>query len=82
MPGFFMTDRDGTLSLKSDHQHYYQVQGQLMVTGVEFCDFVVFTKKDLVIQRIFPDLIFMQDLLDKLTEFHCQYVKPKLMPSL
>ena len=79
LPGFFMTERDDRLRLKTDHQYYFQVQGQLMVTGVEFCDFVVFTKKDFVIERIFPDIAFMQNLLDNLTKFYCQYVKPKIL---
>ena len=76
-----MTDRDGTLSLKSDHQHFYQVQGQLLFTGFNFVTGFL-QRKTLQINAFFADLIFLQDLLDKLTECHCQYVKPKVMPSL
>ena len=49
VPGFFMTYQNDTYDLKTEHNYYYQVQGQLLVTGVEYCDFVVSTRKDLVV---------------------------------
>lgn len=30
-----------TMSLKRQHAYYWQVQGQLLITGMEWCDFVV-----------------------------------------
>lgn len=78
--GFCLTksNHDDTVSLNQDHQYYFQVQGQLLVTGAEFCDFVVFTKNDLFIQRIKPDVKFMQDMLDRLSDFYFQHIKPLL----
>ncbi|KAK3907775.1 Alkaline nuclease [Frankliniella fusca] len=38
--------RPTVMKLKKTHRHYYQVQGQMLVTGKPFCDFVVFTFKD------------------------------------
>lgn len=34
-----------SFSLKKDHAYYIQVQGQMGVTGAEWCDFVVYTFK-------------------------------------
>lgn len=34
---------DGTVQLKHKHAFYYQVQGQMMVTGHRWCDFVFWT---------------------------------------
>ncbi|CAN7950320.1 unnamed protein product [Ixodes pacificus] len=34
---------DGTVQLKREHAFYYQVQGQMMVTGHRWCDFVFWT---------------------------------------
>jgi hypothetical protein len=63
----------GSISLKKNHLYYAQVQGQLMITGAEFCEFVVFTQNDLHVQRILPDIPFMSDLLQKLSSFFRNY---------
>ena len=64
--------------LRENHHYYFQVQGQLMVSGAEFCDFVVFTRKDFNIHRILPNLQCMQNMLDRLSEFYFTSVKPVL----
>lgn len=45
--------KDGNLELKQGHGYYWQVQGQLLLTGMEWCDFVVFAEEDTLIQRIY-----------------------------
>ena len=48
-PRFFLQyARDGALHLKREHKYFAQVQGEMAVMGVQWCDFVVFTaaKKD------------------------------------
>ncbi|CAM4313665.1 unnamed protein product [Leuciscus chuanchicus] len=44
-----------TMQLKRQHSYYWQVQGQLLISGMEWCDFVVFAEDDMVIQRIYKD---------------------------
>ena len=61
--------------LKRSHQYWYQVQGNLMITGAPFCDFIVFTQCDLFIERILPDLASMKSLLQKLTPAYTDHVK-------
>lgn len=75
---FLEIDQNETMCLKKSHSHYAQVQGQLMITGVEFCDFVVYTQSDLFVQRIFPDVIFMEHLLTKLVLFFKDHMRPYL----
>ena len=75
---FYLKNNSGTITLKKKHDYYHQVQGQLMVTGAEFCDFVVYTRKDLFIQRIFADVEFMQSMLDDLTDFYFKHFKSAL----
>ena len=41
-----------TDKLKTSHAYYAQVQGQMGVSGVEWCDFVVYTKKGMSVERI------------------------------
>lgn len=40
-----------------------QVQAQLFCTGAPYCDFVVYTKESLHIERIKPDPLFMEEKL-------------------
>ena len=47
--------------LKTNHEYYAQVQGQLAITGAAWCDFVVYTFKGMSIQRI----TFDQEFWDK-----------------
>ncbi|XP_041951961.1 uncharacterized protein LOC121712059 isoform X2 [Alosa sapidissima] len=51
----YLRSNGNTMSLKRQHVYYWQVQGQLLVTGMEWCDFVVFAEDDMVIQRIYRD---------------------------
>ena len=44
--------------LKLDHDYYYQVQGQMAITGIHKCDFVIWTTKDIFIQPITYDSQF------------------------
>jgi len=73
---FCLVKKNELMALKEDHHYYYQVQGQLMVSGASFYDFVVYTRKDLFIQRIYPNVLFMEKMIDKLSQFYLQYMKP------
>ena len=74
--GFCLTECDGTVQLKKDHAYMYQVQGQLMVTGAPFCEFVVYTKTDIHIERILPDTTFQENMLQKLSSFYKMHAVP------
>lgn len=62
--------------LKFNHDYWYQVQGQLLVTGAPFCMFIVYTKTDLWHSKILPDIDAMEMLLNKLSKFYIQHVQP------
>lgn len=69
------------ISLKRNHEYYSQLQGQLMITGYDFCDFIVYivyTKKDMFEERIYPDINFMQPMLKNLSTFFKNSAKPFL----
>lgn len=51
----YLKMQNGTLKLKQTHSYYWQVQGQLLLTGMEWCDFVVFAEEEILIQRIYRD---------------------------
>ncbi|XP_070205985.1 uncharacterized protein [Littorina saxatilis] len=60
-PKFYLENRDrARLSLKEKHEYYTQVQLQMFVTKTEFCDFVVWTPKDLAVVKVEYDPEFMK----------------------
>ncbi len=73
-------DSKECLRLRQDHPYYSQVQGQMAITGRNWCDFVVFTLKGLSIQRIAFDQEFWQtELLPKLTDFFDNCLAPEVV---
>ena len=66
---FCLTDIN-TVMLKRTHDYYYQVTGQLALTGAQFCDFVVWTEVDMFIERIHFDAKLWDDMKSKLAHFY------------
>ena len=66
---FFLDEFDGELALNVYHAYYYQVQAQLKLCNAKYCDFVVFRKEELFIQRIYLDEPFITISLEKCKEF-------------
>ena len=72
-------DNGVDLCLDTVHAYYYQVQCQLFVTGVEYCDFVVWTTKDLFVQRVLPDTDFWDRMLPRAILFYKKGVLPEML---
>ena len=70
---------DGRLHLSRSHPYYAQVQGEMAILDVEWCDFVVFSKGEVIADRILADLDYWNDLEEKLEQFYLQYVVPELL---
>lgn len=72
---FYLKKTFDGLRLKQSHVYYYQCQGVLNITGLPWIDFVVYTKKDLFIQRIARDInLWNSKILPKLTQFYANYL--------
>lgn len=73
----FYIDKIGdNFCLKETHSYYIQVQGQLAITGLTWCDFCVFFSEsnEICVHRIQFDLNFWTDkLLPKLKQFYINY---------
>ena len=75
------TIKDFSLSdsgLKRNHPHYFQCQVQLLVTGAAFCHYVVYTSKDIFIEKILPDEEVFKEILYKLSSFYAEFALPFL----
>ena len=57
---FHLQIKDDFPVLKTNHKYYYQVQGQMGITGAKWCDFVTYKFQGMIIGRIYfdPDLFF------------------------
>lgn len=73
---FFLQKNGDLFSLKHSHAHWYQIQGQLLISGALFCDFITYTKQDFYVERIYPHRPTMDALVRKLSEFYVHHFKP------
>lgn len=76
---------NGEVQLRRDHAYFYQVQGQMAVTGVEWCDFVIWTNagnsgRSTHVERVFFDTVFWHtELLPALLYFLRYALVPELL---
>ena len=73
----------GDINLRACHAHYYQVQNQMQVRDVQFCDFVVCTFKDdipsIFVKRVWRDDSFWGECHTQASSFFRQCVLPVLL---
>ena len=62
---------DGTL--KTNHDYYYQVQGQLYCTEKKMAKFIIFTIKDIKVINIPRDDVFITKMISQLDAFYKSY---------
>ncbi|XP_062603648.1 uncharacterized protein LOC134265461 [Saccostrea cucullata] len=80
---YLTTDDNGNIALKKSHSYYDQIQGQLYISKREVCYFVVFTLKDLFVQKIHLDKHYCENsLLPKLKVFFEKYYRPFIASKL
>ena len=68
-PSFFLEHQDGVLRLKRTHAYHYQVQFQLLVTGLDWADFVVWTPTEMHVERIAKQEGFNEECLPKVKTY-------------
>ena len=75
---------DGKCQLKIDHDYYFQIMGQMAITGIHSCDFVVWTTKDLFVQTIdFDSDLWISTCIPKLKHFYFFFMLPEILyPNL
>eukprot|EP00117_Sycon_ciliatum_P014839 scpid81162/ scgid14934/ len=69
---------NGVPTLKRNHQYYYQIMGQLAVTERQWCDYIVFTRRDIHVERIYFDEAFWSEMLATLTNFFFNHIVERL----
>ncbi|CAC5411030.1 unnamed protein product [Mytilus coruscus] len=78
---FFLKSENGQISLKENHNYFYQVQGQMYVANFKWVDFVVWygDHEELFVQRI---LFNKQNWLDKCLSALDLFFKWAVVPEL
>lgn len=76
---FCMTQKDGKWSLRRDHCYLYQVQAQLSVCKVSYCDFVVWTETGIAVERITVDSTFYETVMEDAKHFFIYGMLPEII---
>lgn len=66
----YLQMKSGQLALKKSHAYYWQVQGQMLITGMNWCDFVVSAEDDVFIERIYRDTDVLNEIRHKVDRFY------------
>ena len=64
--------------LDTNHDYYYQIQCQLYCDNKQWCDFVVKTKNDLYVERVYRNEAWWRDQLEKLERFYFNALLPEI----
>lgn len=75
----YLKMNSGKLELKRSHAYYSQVQGQMPITGMNWCDFVVSAEEDVLIQRIYRDRDMLDAIKEKVDRFYFNVYMQKCM---
>ncbi|KAK5639603.1 hypothetical protein RI129_012095 [Pyrocoelia pectoralis] len=76
----FCEIKNGNVMLKTNHDYYYQIQGQLNICNKNKCFFVVWSPVGISIQTIYKDLFFWETkMLPKLQQFYMAALLPELV---
>jgi len=78
MSSICIENDDGTLILKTSHPYYYQIQGQMAVTGIRKCVLVFYTHKGIHCVDIYFNDDFWKQCRAKLMSFYSQSYVPLL----
>ncbi|XP_041811405.1 uncharacterized protein LOC121619628 isoform X2 [Chelmon rostratus] len=75
----FLVCREGGLQLKKTHSYYWHIQAEMMVAGTSWCDLLVFSREDLLVQRLYRDKVLINIMRKKLNDFFFHHFLPSLV---
>lgn len=77
----YLDNRSGEIKLKREHSYYAQVQMQMGVLERQWCDFFVYSKGGIFLERIEFDRDYWDILQKVCLQFYIRYVVPELVNS-
>eukprot|EP01017_Pseudomicrothorax_dubius_P036646 TRINITY_DN526_c0_g1_i3.p1 TRINITY_DN526_c0_g1~~TRINITY_DN526_c0_g1_i3.p1 ORF type:complete len:275 (-),score=54.03 TRINITY_DN526_c0_g1_i3:26-802(-) len=77
--GFYMTEIDeGKWKLNRRHDYYAQIQGNLYLHKRQWCDFIVWTDVEFVVEKITYESDFFENMKVRLKEYYFRFLLPEL----
>ena len=73
-----LTFVDDKYILKKETKWNYQIQGLMGITGIHFCDLVIYTFKGILIVSVKFDSELWNEMLEKLRNFFLKYIVQEL----
>ena len=77
---FCLVEHEGSMCLSESHKYFYQVQTQMHVSQLPWCDFVVWCPREIFVQRVCYNATFMNECLCKAKKFYFEKFLPSLAP--
>lgn len=82
IPAFCLVEQNGYIHLSKLHPYFYQVQTQMYVRNLKWCDFVVWSPvQDPFVEQIHYDASFMKKAVSKAEEFYFKQFLPSVISS-
>lgn len=78
-PSYCLKVQSGRIHLTKSHKYYHQVQGQIALCNLEYCDFVVWTTKGIFVERIECEKSYSTEVIPMLSSFFEKYMLPELL---
>ena len=82
VPAFCLVEQEGTMCLSESHKYFYQIQTQMHVTRLQWCDFVVWCPKEVFVQRIWYNTIFTKEAVQTAKKFYFEKFLSSVVPYM
>jgi len=82
VPAFCLVEHEGLMCLSESHKYFFQIQTQMHVSRLVWCDFVVWCPRQIFVQRIRYNAAFIGDCLLKAKKFYFEKFLPSIAPCV
>lgn len=78
-PNNVFNKRGNLYALEETHELFYRAQLQINLTGLKYCDFIIWSQQKAIAVRVNANLDFWNAAVEKASEFHEQVIMPELL---
>ena len=78
-PCILIDKENGKIVINKKHTYYDQIQMQLAITCRTWCDFVLYTSKGLVVDRVAFDADYWENLQKNILGFYFKHMLPEIV---
>lgn len=78
-PNNILNKQETGYSIEETHEFFYQIQLQIHLVELEYCDFIIWSPNEILPLRIYPDIDFWNEAFEKASTFHKSVVMPELL---